>query len=67
MVRTLRQGQSKEPPHAGNKVGVKDLMRYQQCQRATAFLGMKATKSQAPFWAVTDHETKAMFAHVCDC
>ena len=31
------------------------------------FLGNEEDESQAPVWVMTDHETKAAFAYVCEC
>ena len=31
------------------------------------FLGNEEGESQAPVWVMTDHETKAVFAYVCEC
>ena len=59
------RGKAKNPPHKRQKENEREK-RTPVISADYCFLGNEEDESQAPVWVMTDHETKAVFAYVCE-
>ena len=59
------RGKAKNPPHWRQKESEGEK-RIPAISADYCFLGSEEDESQAPVWVMTDHETKAVFAYVCE-